>query len=98
MLKLQFDDKVETLDAKRLSLKPGDILVFRSSDETSKNVMEGINLVADMLRVHLGFNIFVMLLDKGLTIDTIISDPRMKAVFLGSKEKDLAGKEVNKEP
>lgn len=93
MLRIQFDDnEIKTLDAKRLRLEPGDILVFSSNKdekESHDNIMQSINMVAEMLRVHLGFNIFVMLLDNGLTVDTIISDPRMKAVFLGSKEKGV---------
>lgn len=85
MIKMEFDTgEIKELEVKKLNLKPGDILVFNTTDDIhDPRVEENMTMIATSLKAYLGFSIYVMALEEGLTVDAIISDPKVKGAFIG---------------
>jgi hypothetical protein len=85
MIEMKFDTgEVKELEVKKLNLKQGDILVFSTKDDIhDSRVEENLTMIATSLKAYLGYSIYVMALQEGLTVDTVISDPKIKSVFCG---------------
>ena len=85
MIEMKFDTgEVKELEVKKLNLRPGDILVFQTKDNThDPRVEDNLTMIASSLRAYLGFSVYIMALQEGLTVDAVISDPKIKSVFCG---------------